>query len=367
MIRYIGIWVFFFCIAVFNLKAQEEILVPIQNHQVFSLDAKGSSFFTGKYTTVLEIELPVNTIRWYYRYYNLIKKENISKFSGENAFLESLDKKINSKRFYPNDLPSIPSNLTQKLNFYLLKSSEQSIIFQKQFTTAKFEFVDEFSSLNLSSAWKEVCDPEYIFGKQFIGIENLGIFSGTNIVVDIVAICKKRSLSESGWSEEFLKNIEDSLMDNMALRTDIPTLSYSKVSDCFMNTLQQKFDFKVFQNFSSDIKSSVQSSIFDNCFNNRMAKIGNDTITALSPYMIIGKWKTEKGEVLEFKFSKVLNLTRKDGQSIKGSWYLADNGLYLRFEGYKTQKYLPIILTSSKYVWKNPATGNYLRYTKIVQ
>lgn len=351
--------------AVLKLKAQEEVLVPILNHQIYTLEPKGSAYFTGKYSTVIEVELPVNTIRWYYRYYNLIKKENVSKYSAENPFVEHLDKKLNSKNYLPNDLPIIPSGMSQKLNFYLLKSSEQAVNFQKQFTTTKFEYADEFSTLNVSKAWKEVCDPTYINGKQYLAIENTGVFSGTNVILDVVAICKKRSLSESGWSEEALKIVEESLLDSMAINTNIPSFAFSKVADCYMNTLQQKVNFKDFNALSFESKQTIQHEIFENCFDSRMVDVGKESLSDINPYMIIGKWLTDKGEVLEFKFSKVLNLKKKDGQSLKGSWYISDNGLHLRFEGFKTQKYLPVILTPSKYVWKNPSTGNYLRYTKI--
>jgi hypothetical protein len=112
-------------------------------------------------------------------------------------------------------------------------------------------------------------------------------------------------------------------------------------------------------------QSNFEKKIFNNCFSNYFPVQLLDTISTLTPYFIIGKWKTEKEETLEFKYSNELILTKKNATTLNGSWYISNNELYMKFENFSTQKYQPIIMTPRKFVWKNSLSDNYLRYTKI--
>lgn len=360
MKRYILIIVLY-CISVLSVQAQNEVLIPIVNHKIFTLDSRGSTFFTGSHTTVLELDLPVNTVRWYYRFYNVTKKELLTKYSSTTSLEDELEKKINDPAYSTIKLPTIPTEYKNKVSIFILNDSTQVGVFNKQLTFAKAEYETQSSIQNMYAGWSEVCDPEFINGKQYLGILNLANLTGTNVVLDVVAICKQRTV-DGGWSEDVLKDIEVKFVDGYADK--LSPFVVQKAAECYIKSLQYEMTYEAYKNRNSTVKKQFENQILENCYNENFKEIETDTLTELDIYYIFGSWKTEKNESLDMKFSSELTLKKSNGAVIKGNWYINDNTLFFKFENYKTQKYQPIILSPNKYVWKNYETGNYLRYTR---
>lgn len=350
----------------FSLKAQNKVLVPIVNHKVFVLDSRSSTIFSGKYSTVIELYLPENTVRWYYRFYNVTKKDLLVKYSPKIPFLDEMESKLNETVFYDFKIPNVPTEFTNKMNVYLLNDSNQVPIFNKQFTFSKLQYQTQFSVLNASSGWAEVCDPQFLTGSQYLGLMNSATITSTNVYLDVVAVCNQRTIEDSGWNERELKNLDEKLINQLLNNPKIGAQSYQEISKCFLESIQQQIKLKDYSAFSKTDKLTYEKKIFDNCFDDNFQEQLLDTISTLTPYFIIGKWKTEKEETLEFKYSNELILTKKNATTLNGSWYISNNDLYMKFENYKTQKYSPVIMTPQKFVWKNSLSDNYLRYSKII-
>lgn len=350
-----------YCISCMTLQAQNEVLIPIVNHKVFYLDSRGSTLFSGSHTTVLELDLPVNTVRWYYRFYNVTKKELLSKYGSGTSLMDELEAKLTEPDYSTLKLPQIPAEFKNKVSVYLLDDSSQASVLNKQLTFTKLKYQEQFSSLNLASGWSEVCDPDFIRGKQYLGLLNQANLSGTNIVIDVVAICKQRTI-ETGWSEEILKAIENEFIDRVT--SGLSPFVIRKVSECYIKSLQNELTYEKYQTLSGAERSRTERSVFENCYNESFQITETDTLTGLDPYLMAGSWETEKGELLEMKFSNELTLRKKNGTTLKGSWYIAEDALFLKFDNYRTQKYQPVVLSPYKYIWKNFQTGNYLRYSR---
>lgn len=360
MVRFFWIFVLY-CISCITLQAQNEVLIPIVNHKVFYLDSRGSTLFSGSHTTVLELDLPVNTVRWYYRFYNITKKDLLPKYGSKTSLMDELEAKLTEPDYSTLKLPQIPAEFRNKVSVYLLDDSSQASVLNKQLTFSKLKFQEQFSSLNLAAGWSEVCDPDFINGKQYLGLLNQANLSGTNMVVDVVAICKQRTI-ETGWSEETLKEIENGFIDGMISR--LSPFVIRKVSECYIKSLQNELTYEKYQTLSVAEKSRTEKSVLDNCYHEGFLITEKDTLIELDPYFMAGSWETEKDELLEMKFSNELTLRKKNGTVLKGSWYIAEESLFLKFDNYKTQKYQPVVLSPNKYIWKNFQTGNYLRYSR---
>ncbi len=360
MKRYILIFVLY-CVSILSVQAQNEVLIPIVNHKIFALDSRGSTFFTGSHTTVLELDLPVNTVRWYYRFYNVTKKELLTKYASPTSLEDELEKKINDPAYSTIKLPAIPTEYKNKISVYILNDSSQIEVFNKQLTFTKVEYETQSSMLNMYAGWSEVCDPGFISGKQYLGILNQANLTGTNVVLDVVAICKQRTV-DAGWSEEVLKDIEVKFVDGYADK--LSPFAVEKVTECYIKSLQYEMTYEAYKNQNTAAKKLFENKALENCYNENFKETETDTLTELDVYYLFGNWKTEKDETLDMKFSSELTLKKNNGTVLKGNWYISDNALYLKFENYKTQKYQPIILSPNKYVWKNYETGNYLRYTR---
>ena len=354
------------CIALFYLNViwlhAQNVVLPIVNHEVIMLGSRSSTLLTGKQAQVVKFELPVNTVRWYYRFYNITKKEQLPTYRPKRLLMDDVTKSLTSHNFHSIEIPKIPTSLKNKLNVYLLRDSNEVASFTKIFSFQKAAYQGAFSSLNAYSGWVEVCDPQYITGLQYLGLMNLGNLSGTNVVLDVIAICKKRA-NHTGWSEADLKAEEIRFVKNY--KEEIPPTWLEKSSDCYLNSLQSEMTFAAYKNLNVEEKHALLSRYFQNCYDAQFTSRVKDTLTDISIYTVFGDWKTERNEMLKMDFTGELKLTKRDGKVLKGIWYLTDENLILKFNGYEEQRYEPIVTMQNKYVWRNKNTGKYLRYLRV--
>lgn len=346
-----------------TLKAQNEVLVPIVNHQVFNLHSRSSLFFSGNYASVIELELPENTTRWYYRFYNVNRKDLLSQYTSNASLLEEVKENMKDPQNSKITFPPIPNTYQNKVSIYLLNDSAQTDVFNKRLTFSKVQYQDDFSVLNEASGWMEVCSPGFLSGKQYLGLLNKATVSESFIVLDVLAICKKRSV-DFEWPEKNLKQIEIDFIEQYA--SSISPFILQKVSDCFISALQYSSSFSLYSELEGEDKVQYEKTILDKCYNDRFQVEEKDTLNSLNNYFVFGNWMTEKEEILEMKFSGQLRLIKKDERSFDGVWYLSDNLLHLKFDGFSTQVYEPLLATPNKFAWKNNQTGNYVRYSRII-
>lgn len=357
-----ALWVLCFSWMSTVLLAQDEVLVPIVNQKVFNLDSRTSVFFKGNHTSVIEIGLPENTVRWYYRFYNVNKKDLLSQYIPKGSLLEELENDMHHPQVFGISLPSIPKDEQNKVGVYLLKDSTQVSLFNKQLTLQKAEYKKEFSLTNEASGWVEVCDPDYVTGGQYIGLLNRATLGESHVVLDVVAVIKKRSVN-FGWSEKHLKKIEEDFVSRNS--SDIPIQSLRKATRCLLRTLQYDVSYKEYALLNQQELDSLEKDIVKKCYNEKFVEAPLDTLNQLDRYFVFGSWETVQGEVLEMSFSGDLKLMKKDGKEVTGVWYLSSNKLHLKFDDFDTQIYDPIMITPDKYVWRNSQTENYIRYVRL--
>lgn len=345
-----------------HVIAQTEVLVPIVNHQVFNLNSRSSIFFSGYHTSVIELNFPENTVRWYYRFYNVTKKDLLPKYAPKASLLDELERNMRDPENSKISTPIVPSAYQNKVSVYLLDDSSQVDVFNKQITFSKVQYQKQFSALNEASGWIEVCDPDFIFNKQHLGIMNRGTMTETYIVMDVVAVCKKRSI-EFGWPEKGLKELEISFVDSRG--KNLSPFIIQKVSNCLISSLQYKISYDEYVSLSKPEQEKVRRETFTQCYNSNFPVVEEDTLAMVSPYFVFGKWKTEREEILELNFSGTLNLIKKDQTSFQGIWYLAQDMLCLKFDGHPTRKYEAVMITPNRYVWRNNETGNFVKYNRL--
>lgn len=359
--KYIGVLFIFIC-CLENVLAQKEELIPIINHQVISLDSRGSTFFSGKSTEVIELDLPINTIRWYYRVYNVNQKELVQKYAPNISFIDQISDKLN-KVGINITTPTIPTALKNKLSVYLLKDSSHINLFKTQFSDLKLSYLEEFSIIQQSAGWKEVCDPQYISGKQYIALANHGNLTSTHVVVDIVAICKRRTI-DLDWDEKILIDVEKDIVNTIAHQVSPTTIE--KTSNCILQSLQFQLDKDQYLGIEQKRKEELLGDLLRKCTYEH-SNTKTDTLKGLSSYFLIGNWISERGEELKFIYPNEIILKKKSGETLRGIWYVSDESLTINFDQYKTQKYQPILISPDKFIWKNVITGNFLRYQRLIK
>jgi|GEM_PF-3845368 len=364
MRRRLSIVLFISLFCTIRVQAQQEILIPIVSREIFALDSRGSALFSGAHTTVLELDLPANTTRWFYRFYSLLKKEDFKKYAPVSPLLDELYLKSRDTADYKISLPDIPAGLRNKVSVYLLKDSNQVINFGKQITFSKLEYLSTGSSLNNSAGWIEVCDPSYLSGKQYLGLMNHATISSGFIAVEVVAVCKQRSLASGGWSEEEMKDWEIKIVNNCAQKGEIPSLYFEKTAQCFLKSIQQAVTEEVYRAMPEAEQESLEKTIYKRCVEQYANAEEKDTLNNVDVFLLTGEWVSERQESLHLDFSGKVILKKKTGQVLEGNWYVADNVLTLDFVNYTEQKYQPVLLTPDKFAWRNIQTGNYLRFSR---
>lgn len=337
-------------------------LIPIIQQKDFYLDSRGSKLFTGTNTAVIELNFPVNTIKWYYRFYNVHQKTFLNKYTPSLSFAEEWKNShfINTSPKIPN----IPSTIRNNVSVYLLEDSSQVEQLEKQLLVERVSYVEEFSSLDMSAGWMEVSHPKCISGLQYLGLFNHGNLTGTNVVLDVIAVCKKRSVSVNDWNEALLKRLEEEFVESLDDYSGMK--SKEKVVDCMLSKIQRGISYNEYSYQTNSSKELLVKENIQRCIQ-EISSESIDSSNVLNPYQMVGKWKTEKGEVLQFLISQKISIKKKTGETMEGIWYLHDQSLIVEFENFKTQKYQPVIISPDKYVWKNRLTGNYLRYQKLIK
>lgn len=359
--KWIGIC-FVWIVWVHTALSQTYELIPIIQKKDFYLDSRGSKLFTGTNTAVIELDLPVNTVKWYYRFYNIHQKSLLSKYAPALSFSDEW-KHTQFLQSSPK-IPNIPSSIRNGVSVYLLEDSSQIQPLENQLLIEKVSYQEDLSIVNMPTGWMEVSHPKYISGLQYLGLLNHGNLTGTNVVLDVIAVCKKRSISGSDWNETQLKQLEEEIMD--IVEAEQVLILKEQVMDCLLTKVQQKFSF--YNDVQKFLFSNIQflKDQIQYCIQGISTEI-IDTSKVLDPYQIVGEWKTEKGEVMHFMISQKVSIQKKTGETLQGIWYIHDQSLIVEFENFKPQKYQPIIVSPDKFVWKNRLTGNYLRYQKLIK
>jgi len=357
-------WILAIVLSSVQVLAQTEVLVPIVNHQVFNLNSRSSIFFSGHHTSVIELSFPANTVRWYYRFYNVNKKDLLPKYAPKASLFDELERNMKDPENSKISIPKVPVPYQNKIGVYLLDDSLQVDVFNKQITFSKVQYQKQFSSLNEASGWIEVCDPDFILNKQHLGLMNRGAMTETFIVLDVVAVCNKRSI-EFGWPEKSLKDLEIDFVDTKG--KGLSPFVVQKVTGCFINSLQYKISHDEFFALSKEDQEVMKNETFIQCYNSRFPIVEKDTLTEVNPYFVFGKWMTERDETIVMDFSGALQLYKKDQTVYNGIWYLSQGLLCLKFDGYPTRKYEAVKITPHRYVWRNNETGNFVKYNRLIE
>ncbi len=155
---------------------------------------------TGQSSLVLEVDLPPNTIKWYYTVAAARTKELIAFSKAQFSLLAQLTRIIDNTGTAAKALTLLttpPGN--DYCNVYLLASAQDAKAFNKEFSLKNYQFISESSRENIVSGTVEITHSERVSGKQFLGFYNPSAIYGITMVVEVVAIVKEEKRI-NGWS-----------------------------------------------------------------------------------------------------------------------------------------------------------------------
>lgn len=150
-----------------QIKAQSYIpcteqIIPLT---IFSLDSRGSGFFSRQYNTVLEVDLPPGTIKWLYRFHSASTISQANRWVKEpTGWLSWIDQYVQDSAVAP--LKKLSDEDAPPVNIYLLADSSSVNVFTSWISFSRNFFVPRYSILNETSGWVVVDDENFLKGKR---------------------------------------------------------------------------------------------------------------------------------------------------------------------------------------------------------
>lgn len=176
-----------------NVKAQNQNgklkVVPLFTKQSFYLNGGFRSDFGGKSRVVYQVDLPPNTVEWYYAVSTYPSNQGSQNVI---ALLEQITKLLD-----PTGVASIALNLitvpsgVNDCDIYLLDMVNQNIFYHKldQTQHEAISYVIDGSRENFKNGVVRVTNP--VRGRYFLGFKNPNSISGIGISFEAVAIVRE--------------------------------------------------------------------------------------------------------------------------------------------------------------------------------
>jgi hypothetical protein len=163
-------------------------VVPLLTKQSFYLNGGVRSGFGGKSRVVYEVDLPQNTVEWYYAVTTYQQKQNNSINVG---LLEQISRLLDPTGVASNvvGLIATPTGAND-CDVYLMDQANQNIFYRKWDVNKHipFQFLEAGSRENFRNGAVQVKNPTQ--GVYFLGFRNPSETAGIGIAFEAVAIVK---------------------------------------------------------------------------------------------------------------------------------------------------------------------------------
>ena len=238
--------------------------VPIIENRTYQLDG-GTFIVFGQSRVTIPIELPENTVEWYYVFSSFSDKEVVKSNNATIGLLSQLSLIIDQTGTTANALSALlaPSG-SSNCNVYLFPSYTDSKNFlnktdQDIFTTATWHYRVQGSieaGMQGKQRIKDVQD----------GIYYLGIKAGTSPVIvkiEVVAIVGEPTL-ESEWSQETVDVITNAIYQ-LLVEDNVSELKANELANCTVESIKKDYSSTVFFGFTEAVMDKLFEEYYIAC------------------------------------------------------------------------------------------------------
>lgn len=292
---------------------------------------------TGQSSLILEVDLPPNTIKWYYTVAAARTKELIRFSKAQFTLLAQLTRIIDQTGTAAKALTLLttpPGN--DYCNVYLLASAGDAKAFNQEFSLKNYQFISESSRENIVSGTVEVTQPERVKGKQYLGFYNPSAIYGVTMVVEVVAIIKEEKRI-NGWSakekEQLYTQNRAAFIENR-MRGQWTEKQASDLYRCIIDKItatHTPFDLSAFATYELEeiIDQFVRICQTDLSITTGLPTADTDTPPLIPIEDITGVWQ---GDRTEFHFypDGSAKWIPEDQKEFLGSWKIAGDLLHLK-------------------------------------
>lgn len=340
-------------------------VVNIVPPKIFSLDSRGSGLFSRQHSKVLEIELPENTVSWIIRF----RATSSGKIAEENIRTSDLLKQVNKSLSDTSKQIIIVSELPDAIDIglYLLTDSIAAEDFTSWTMLDRAQYIAEYSSVESSLDVIDVQDGKYLSGKQYIGMINQAVLDEAHVILEIVAIIDEPVSAMNNWKSSELDVLQNEIENLCASIPDtvLRPSRIEKVSLCVRQILENTWDAYAFKSLNETEQMQWKNLQLLRCLEKEKFITDKEDINIMDERIIYGQWLSGDGEQLTFKSKGLMDILKKNGQTISGNWSFENNILTLQFKGYQIQQYNANRFSEKQIQWVNIKNGNILNLKKI--
>lgn len=178
-----------------NAQNVNTVIIQIQKPQSFYLNGGTRSSFGGKSRTIVQVDLPPNTIEWFYSV-TTHKGEGVSNNLNLFSQLLSIYDMSGTASLAANAIATQPGS--NSMDVYLLTDNEVNSFLKKE----AFSYVISGSRENFKNGTVQIKDTGS--DKYFLGLRNPSSLNGININLEIAAVVK----DENGELRKEYSNID---------------------------------------------------------------------------------------------------------------------------------------------------------------
>lgn len=255
----------FFNISISQVQIKTQKVVQVLDPQSFYLNGGTRNMMGGNSRTGFIINLPVNTVEWYYTFTTESNKnqENNLQLESQISFLMS------SVGFSGGLLNLIKVPEGQGLvDIFLTDRQGYDIFFKKDFW-GQWEYTSP--NHNIEGSRKNAKDGKVQVnsiksGQHFLVIRNTSGTTGVNVKIEIVAIIEEITTDFSKWSKETKDGLFEEIQRN--LKQKYPYLGQSNIdgiAGCMTGKIINNYSIEIFKELADFEMKNIEKTIEEEC------------------------------------------------------------------------------------------------------
>jgi hypothetical protein len=239
---------------------KERKLVQVVSPQTYYLNGGTRATFGGKSRTMLKIDLPKNTIEWYYSF---------STNKGQNSKIP-LNLFGELTRIYdPSGLTAIATNKlisptgANVCDVYLMNRKNADAFMAKVDNLGgSYNYYLTGSRENFRNGVVQIKDN--LINDLFLGFKNPSLSEGISVTVEVVAIIEEVTIEETTWNYENKEQVKQEIL-NVYNKQNVELSVAVELANCITDKLKIEKTFKEYSEFTNEQKATHFTLLQNDC------------------------------------------------------------------------------------------------------
>lgn len=256
---------FVFFVGYSQVQTKTQKAIQILEPQSFYLNGGTRNMVGGNSRTGFIINLPPNTVEWYYTFTTEPNKNQEDNLQLENQITMLLSMGGMSSGLL--SLIKVPQG-NGLIDVFLTDRNGYDIFFKKDFW-GQWEYTSP--NHNIEGSRTNVKDGKVQIksirnGQHFLVIRNTSGTTGINVKIDVVAIVEETEIDLSKWSKETKNALFEGFKQNVKQKTPYTSQSnIEKIASCMTQKIIEDYTIESFQELADFELKNIENDIMEEC------------------------------------------------------------------------------------------------------